>query len=94
MWGVTGKTVFNAKAVMARLELHIRPARTGYFEYQDDGLQLTDIRWVDDEDGFIKVPTGDGLGIEVDEEALKALSYDGNWQTPLLHWPDGSLADW
>ena len=46
------------------------------------------------EDGFIKVPTGDGLGIEVDEEALKALSYDGNWQTPLLHWPDGSLADW
>lgn len=55
MWGVTGKTVFNAKAIMARLELHIRPVRTGYFEYQDNGLQLSDIHWVDDEDGFIKL---------------------------------------
>ena len=46
------------------------------------------------EDGFIRVPQGDGLGIEVDEEALATLRYDGAWHNPILTLSDGSLADW
>lgn len=55
MWGVTGKTVFDGKAVTARLMEHILPVRTGYFEFEDDGLKLNNIRWVDDKYGFIKI---------------------------------------
>lgn len=52
-WGVTGKTVFNAKAVSERL-LHIpKPKRAGFFEYieEADGIRVRDIRWVDDPNG-------------------------------------------
>lgn len=55
MWGITGKSVFDSKAVTARLMEHIQPKRTGYFQYSYDGLTLTDITWVDDRDGFIKL---------------------------------------
>lgn len=53
MWGVTGKTVFDGAAVSRRLQEDIRPIRTGYFEFSDDGITLSDIRWVDDIDGFV-----------------------------------------
>lgn len=46
------------------------------------------------ENGMIRIPEGDGLGIEVDEEALEALRSDGGWRSPILTLPDGSLADW
>lgn len=58
MWGVTGKSVFNAKAVTARLlELRKsgRTVKTGYFAYDDDGTKLSGIRWVDDPEGFIRI---------------------------------------
>ena len=54
-WGVTGKTVFDAKAITARLMLHIQPEAVGYFDYEDDGLSLSHIRWVDDPSGFIRI---------------------------------------
>lgn len=44
--------------------------------------------------GYIDVPTKPGLGVELDEEALKDKIYDGKWTTPLLQFEDGSLADW
>ena len=62
MWGITGKTVFDGKAVTARLlavqELEAGgriPAKIGQFVYKDDGLRLTDIRWVDDPKGAIRI---------------------------------------
>ena len=55
MWGITGKTVFDAKLVIARLERAIRPVRCGYFEYDDDGISIKNIRFIDDENGFIKI---------------------------------------
>ena len=55
MWGITGKTVFDAKKVMARLEAKITPIRVGHFEFDDDGVSLTNIRFVDDVNGFIKI---------------------------------------
>ena len=45
-------------------------------------------------DGYISVPNGPGLGIELDEEALKDKIYDGNWSTPRIYHEDGSNADW
>ena len=54
-WGVTGKTVFDSKAITARLMLHIQPEAVGYFDYDDDGLSLSNIRWVDDPSGFIRI---------------------------------------
>ncbi|CAM4217863.1 galactonate dehydratase [Paenibacillus endophyticus] len=46
-------------------------------------------------DGYLEIPTGPGLGIEVDEDALKDKLYAGDWDTPRwFHEDDGSVADW
>lgn len=44
--------------------------------------------------GYLPLPTGPGLGIEVDEEAVGGKLYDGAWENPRLWHDDGSLADW
>lgn len=46
------------------------------------------------ENGYIRIPEGPGLGIEVDEDALETLKFDGTWDTPHLLFEDGSVADW
>ncbi|TFE25172.1 enolase C-terminal domain-like protein [Cohnella luojiensis] len=46
------------------------------------------------QDGYIAVPEGPGLGIEVNEEALIERSYQGDWDTPRLSYVDGSFAEW
>ena len=46
------------------------------------------------EQGYIRIPEGPGLGIEIDEEALEPLRFDGTWDTPHLFFEDGSIADW
>ena len=55
MWGVTGKTVFDAKSIARRLEEKIRPAREGLFQFADDGLRLSGIAWADEKDGPVRV---------------------------------------
>ena len=54
-WGVLGKTVFDARAIQKRLETIKRPIKTGYFDYKYDGLKITDIKWVSDPNGYIKL---------------------------------------
>lgn len=56
-WGVTGKTVFNAKAVAERLERIRPPAAEGLFEYDiaEDGVHIRNIQWIEEKDGPIKV---------------------------------------
>lgn len=45
-------------------------------------------------DGYVAVPTGPGLGIELDENAL-ADKIDHDWRSPELYHPDdGSVVDW
>ena len=46
------------------------------------------------ENGYIKVPSRPGLGVELDDDALKDKLYDGAWTTPKLYFEDGSNADW
>lgn len=57
-WGVTGKTVFNAKAVAERIEqIKSRKARTGYFEYDEaeDGIHVSNWRFIEDDNGPIRI---------------------------------------
>ena len=54
-WGVLGKTFFNAEKVSNRIQHIQEPIKTGSFIYDYDGLKLTNIRWVNDTDGYIKI---------------------------------------
>jgi len=46
-------------------------------------------------DGYIDLPEGPGLGIEIDDEKLAKLVYPGNYQIPMhFHQADGSFAAW
>ncbi len=61
-WGVLGKTVFDDRAIQNQLEALPGPVDVGYFRYRDDGLRLTDIQWVSDPQGCIRLyeQPGDG----------------------------------
>lgn len=44
-WGVTGRSVFNAREVMRRLASCPEPRRRGIFEYDEQGGAISNIRW-------------------------------------------------
>ncbi len=45
--------------------------------------------------GYIEVPTKPGLGFEIDEEAIKEISYGGGWMNPILYFEDDdSMGEW
>jgi|GEM_PF-229754 len=54
-WGVTGKSVFDAASINRRLAVGVEPLATGYFAYDNDGLRLSNINWVDDAEGLIRI---------------------------------------
>lgn len=54
-WGILGKTVFNARAIQNRLNSLAKPLKTGYFTYDYDGLKITNIRWKNDNNGYIQI---------------------------------------
>jgi len=54
-WGVLGKTVFDARAISKRLQVIPKPLKVGYFTYKYDGLKITNIQWVNDKNGYIKI---------------------------------------
>lgn len=65
-WGVTGKTVFNGRLVAERLAIvqKKRWVKRGFFAYTEgyDGIHITDIQWVDDPDGPLKIYKEPGAG--------------------------------
>ena len=54
-WGILGKTVFDARAIQNRLDNIPKPIKTGYFEYDYNGLKISNIRWVNDREGYIHI---------------------------------------
>jgi galactonate dehydratase len=47
------------------------------------------------QDGFIPLLTGPGLGIEVDEDKVRALAQEGHdWKSPAWRNADGTVAEW
>ena len=52
---LSGKNVFDTAIILDRLARLKRPIKTGYFIYDYDGLRITNIKWVNDKDGYIKL---------------------------------------
>ncbi|MBQ2763743.1 MAG: PBSX family phage terminase large subunit, partial [Firmicutes bacterium] len=54
-WGVTGKTVFPAKAVTERLSDAPEPLRVGYFLCEGEKYPDATVRFVEDENGPVRI---------------------------------------
>ena len=52
---LSGKNVFDTEILLNRLENAPKPIKTGYFLYDYDGLKISNIRWVNDKSGYIKL---------------------------------------
>lgn len=56
---------------------------------------IVDKRVFDYKDGYVKIPQGPGLGIEVNESYVKKMAKIGhNWKNPVWRHTDGSIAEW
>ena len=66
--------------------------------YNDEGEVLdyvVDTETFDFTEGSIARPTGPGLGVEIDEGAVRAADARGHaWRSPIWRYADGSLAEW
>ena len=62
-------------------------------EVLDYVVDKTPLRFVD---GSIELLTGPGLGIDIDERAVREADARGghSWRSPIWRHPDGSLAEW
>jgi galactonate dehydratase len=46
-------------------------------------------------DGYVRIPEGPGLGIEINEELVRERAHEGHhWRNPIWRHDDGSLAEW
>jgi galactonate dehydratase len=46
-------------------------------------------------DGYLTIPQGPGLGVDIDEAAVRAADLDRHhWRNPVWRGPDGSFAEW
>jgi galactonate dehydratase len=56
---------------------------------------LTDPTVFKYEDGYVKIPSGPGLGIEINEDHVRKMAAIGhNWKNPIWRHKDGSIAEW
>jgi galactonate dehydratase len=47
------------------------------------------------EDGWVNIPDGPGLGVEVNEDYVRERAREGHrWRNPIWRHPDGSFAEW
>ena len=52
---LSGKNVFDTAVILDRLAKLNKPIKTGYFSYDYDGLAITNIKWVTDNNGYIRL---------------------------------------
>jgi hypothetical protein len=52
---LSGKNVFDTQIILERLDKLQKPMKVGYFKYDYDGLQISNIQWVNDKNGYIKI---------------------------------------
>ncbi len=56
---------------------------------------LTDATVFEYEDGFVKLPSGPGLGVDVNEAFVREMAQTGHrWRNALWRKSDGSVAEW
>lgn len=66
-----------------------------YNETHDLLTYLTDPEVLTPHDGFLAIPTGLGLGVEIDEAAVREVSKSKHhWRNPIWQHKDGSFAEW
>lgn len=53
----TGKCYFEQEKIIKRMQevKDIKPVMQGYFDYDYNGLRITNIRWIEDKEGAIKI---------------------------------------
>ena len=79
---------YNALIQEQSLGLHYN-RDADLFDYLADGSTF------DCRDGFVQLPTAPGLGIELDEDKIRAASdHSLRWRNPAWRRPDGSVAEW
>ncbi len=79
---------YNALIQEQSLGIHYHQA-TDLLDY------LQDRSVFDYQAGYVSVPTGAGLGIEMDEGKVRAAADDSfRWRSPLWRRKDGSVAEW
>lgn len=52
---LSGANVFDTESLLNRLNTITQPIKRGYFIYDYDGLRITNIRWIDDINGYIQI---------------------------------------
>lgn len=52
---LSGKNVFDVQVILKRLENIPKPMKVGYFTYDYDGLRISNIRWVNDRNGYVRI---------------------------------------
>ena len=52
---LSGKNVFDTAVILDRLSRLPKPIKVGYFRYDYDGLRITNVKWVNDRSGYIKI---------------------------------------
>lgn len=56
---------------------------------------ITDKSVFDYKEGYVAIPHGPGLGIEIDEDYVREKAKEGhNWKNPVWRHKDGSIAEW
>jgi galactonate dehydratase len=65
-----------------------------YNEGSDVLDYLADPSVFDYNEGFVGIPDGPGLGIDIDEEHVRAQSGEIDWHNPVWRHDDGSVAEW
>jgi len=55
---------------------------------------LEDESILNHEDGYVDVPTDPGLGVTIDEDALRDAAEEDVWEVPPMQHDDGSVAEW
>ncbi|RSL33056.1 galactonate dehydratase [Salibacterium salarium] len=67
-----------------------------HYNKENDLLDYIKDRSVFDyKNGYVKIPQGAGLGIEIDEDYVRKRAEEGhNWKNPVWRHTDGSIAEW
>ena len=80
-------TAANALIQEQSLDIH-------YNETADVLDYLVDPTVFEFEDGYVDLPEGPGLGVEIDEHCVRDRAGDVDWHSPVWRHDDGSVAEW
>ena len=52
---LSGKNVFDTETLLTRLAQNPKPIKIGYFKYDYDGLRISNVKWIPDRNGYIRI---------------------------------------